>query len=275
MPHVASPELAAVARGNCGRCQSCAGNATTVHRPREAHLYNCRNLLLPLDKERDGFVFHGDNGRYDGGSRGAIRDIGAALRSRVDFRAKRLHRNNKLTGLGPNSVLPPAPGVASAMHAAHRRVALVTMQSLLNASICFVPQGDIMTTRRLFDALAAGCVPAIVRSIRGSDTSALVGNLPFPHTIDWRALAFFLAPANVDLSQREKMATGRVAACRRREAKWFDSLHSQREQLARMRRFSRAAFSTYLDVEFNPSGTVTAMLRELHYIVDDHSGIYG
>mmetsp|Transcript_36972 Transcript_36972/g.110126 ORF Transcript_36972/g.110126 Transcript_36972/m.110126 type:complete len:106 (+) Transcript_36972:1077-1394(+) len=35
------------------------------------------------------------------------------------------------------------------------------------SALCFSPQGDMMTTRRLFDALASGCVPVLMKSIGG------------------------------------------------------------------------------------------------------------
>ena len=36
--------------------------------------------------------------------------------------------------------------------------------SYRQASICLVPAGDVITSRRLFDALSAGCVPLLLRS---------------------------------------------------------------------------------------------------------------
>ena len=32
------------------------------------------------------------------------------------------------------------------------------------ASICMVPAGDVLSSRRLFDALSAACVPLLLRS---------------------------------------------------------------------------------------------------------------
>ena len=56
-------------------------------------------------------------------------------------------------------------GVPSAAHALEQLIAANTSRALLEASVCFTPQGDIMSSRRLFDALAAGCVPVTIKSI--------------------------------------------------------------------------------------------------------------
>ena len=50
--------------------------------------------------------------------------------------------------------------------------------TMLRSTFCFVPRGDTPTTRRLFDAILAGCVPVVVSD--GIDTS-----LPFPHLIPY------------------------------------------------------------------------------------------
>jgi hypothetical protein len=54
------------------------------------------------------------------------------------------------------------------------------------ASLCLCPAGDTPTSRRLYDALAAGCVPVLFEHL---DTMA--ENLPFPNVVDWSAVAVF------------------------------------------------------------------------------------
>ena len=54
---------------------------------------------------------------------------------------------------------------ASAGHVGYRQVSAATTEAMLNASLCFSPAGDMMTTRRLFDTLAAGCVPVLLKAI--------------------------------------------------------------------------------------------------------------
>jgi hypothetical protein len=51
---------------------------------------------------------------------------------------------------------------------------------------CLIPSGDTPTSRRLYDALASGCIPVVMAEF---DTYAI--NLPFQRTIDWRRLLFF------------------------------------------------------------------------------------
>ena len=56
----------------------------------------------------------------------------------------------------------------------------------LRSSTCLAPVGDTSTSRRLFEALAAGCVPVSL-----GDVGAVVRNLPFPHSVDWEAVMLF------------------------------------------------------------------------------------
>lgn len=62
----------------------------------------------------------------------------------------------------------------------------MTANKLLDSAFCFVPAGDTASSRRLFDALAAGCVPIILNAF---DASLI--NLPFVHSIDWTEIAIF------------------------------------------------------------------------------------
>ena len=56
----------------------------------------------------------------------------------------------------------------------------------LQSFTCLAPVGDTSTSRRLFEALAAGCVPVSL-----GDVGAVVRNLPFPHSVDWEAVMLF------------------------------------------------------------------------------------
>lgn len=154
LPYVATPELAAV--------------DSSAHAP----LFH-KDLVAP----RQGFVFHGDMGRWDFGVRGAMRDIASALilptpgqrAPPVSIRAALLSRGSS-SGAGetkPSTVRSTTEGTtdqhdgatlhASASHRANRNLSLSTARAMVQASLCFAPQGDTMTSRRLFDALAAGC----------------------------------------------------------------------------------------------------------------------
>lgn len=46
-----------------------------------------------------------------------------------------------------------------------RRRAAGAFHRYLNASLCLSPAGDVPSSRRLFDAMAAGCIPVLVRSL--------------------------------------------------------------------------------------------------------------
>ena len=54
-------------------------------------------------------------------------------------------------------------------------------KGMLSSTFCWVPRGDNPTSRRIFDAVAAGCIPVVV-----SDDIARY--LPFRWAIDWRAM---------------------------------------------------------------------------------------
>lgn len=67
-------------------------------------------------------------------------------------------------------------------------LANLTAEAMLRTNVCVVPEGDTWTSRRLFDALASGCVPLLVRGPRRiSERRQDEGNLPFPASIDWCA----------------------------------------------------------------------------------------
>ena len=54
-------------------------------------------------------------------------------------------------------------------------------EGMLSSTFCWVPRGDNPTSRRIFDAIAAGCIPVVV-----SDDIARY--LPFRWAVDWRAM---------------------------------------------------------------------------------------
>ena len=54
-------------------------------------------------------------------------------------------------------------------------------EGMLSSTFCWIPRGDNPTSRRIFDAVAAGCIPVVV-----SDDIARY--LPFRWAVDWRAM---------------------------------------------------------------------------------------
>jgi len=67
-----------------------------------------------------------------------------------------------------------------------RRASLQTVSSYLSSKLCPVPAGDTPTSRRLFDAMAGGCIPILFAPFED-----IAPNLPFPSSLDWKRLALF------------------------------------------------------------------------------------
>ena len=154
-------------------------------------------------------------------------------------------------------------------HEVHRNTSRYTTRAMLRAAMCFVPQGDTDTSRRLFDALATGCVPVIVKVNGGKPREAMLSNLPFHHTINWRALVHAISAGGARLGLRYEEASNWVGTCRREEASILNGWYEDATTVAQMRRNGLEAFSTALDVELNPKGVASAMLRELAYVFTD------
>lgn len=137
LPHVSSPEATRYSHAH-GRERGTVRSTVRSQRQTEAP-----------SPPRRGFVFIGDHGRFDYGARGAVRDYGRHLRAPHVFRGLRL-----MTAAG-------AAGNASrsAAHAAHRLISQNTTEEMHRSAMCFAPQGDSDTSRRL--CASAGFVPAI------------------------------------------------------------------------------------------------------------------
>ena len=76
----------------------------------------------------------------------------------------------------------------------YTRMALDYTNNLHRSQYCLVPAVDSPTSRRLFDALAAGCVPVYLGNIEKFTeelTQSGESNLPFPRTLDWSSLVVF------------------------------------------------------------------------------------
>ena len=232
-------------------------------------------------RRRKGFLFHGSHLRFDAGARGAVRDWGAYLTAPHSFQGMVLGHaghgtasGQRTAAAGGGSQRAPSPlgGVSrQAAHAIHRRISRNTSAAMLDASVCFAPRGDTDTSRRLFDALASGCVPVIVRVIGGTPSYTMLANLPFHHSINWRSLAYYLSPGLANLQGRDtvlKPSPGRMA-CRREEAALLDKWHNDEATLERMRRNAVEVFSAFLDVELHPRGVADAFLRELSHVLTD------
>ena len=121
------------------------------------------------------------------------------------------------------------------------------------ARLCLVPEGDSPMSRRLEDALAAGCVPVLYLPVDEA-TDGRRRTLPFAHTIDWREVAFFM----------------KVSDCPDRDAQWLEKVHGDVPTLERMAAAGRAAYTQYLSfgnrsraVDAAPIDMVSALLHEV------------
>ena len=127
-----------------------------------------------------------------------------------------------------------------------------------------------MTSRRLFDSLAGGCVPVIVKNIGNSRTELALGNLPFHHTISWQSIAFFLLPRSSTLADRDQpVRAGPKVQCRVGEAAWLSAKYNNTRLISRMRHDAVRAFKAHMDAWGRPAGVADAVLREMAYILDE------
>lgn len=130
-----------------------------------------------------------------------------------------------------------------------RNISLESAATYVRSDLCLVPAGDSPTSRRLFDALASGCVPVVF-----SDFEKMAENLPFKHSVDWPNIAIFagsLSCAAEDIGSSNA---------------WLHGLVQKRgsEALLATRQRGQAAFK-YLS--YHSPGIVTALLRELQPIL--------
>ena len=192
--------------------------------------------LGPAGEPRTSVVFHGHTGRYDGGQRAAVRDILRWVNGSDWLSSFRIKSN--VTAL--------------------RAQMAVTGQAMLRGALCFAPAGDTPTSRRLFEALAAGCTPIISRP-----ANQWASYLPFGAVIDWKAIAYFLSPARASLAHRHQVPAhnGSIWASRRSEAAWVDALRQQYpHQVRHVQAMGYAAFCSHLDPQGNPKGVADALL---------------
>merc|ERR1719326_813192 len=70
--------------------------------------------------------------------------------------------------------------------AGFKKVVEFTTAAYKNSKFCLVVEGSTPTSRRLFDSLAAGCVPIMIGGEEG-----IKRNLPFQKTIDWSKIVYY------------------------------------------------------------------------------------
>jgi len=281
--------LARHARAKVGSCRAPAEHARTASNARtpsgqlRAFASGTSSAELLCERQpalrrqaRAGALFHGDFERFDFGARASMRTVAESLEmvhgvhhsfsSRTDM--NRGVQSSKLPAVATeNGYLLPA-GIPAKAQVIEAAAADATARAMLNASFCYAPQGDIMTSRRLFDAMAAGCVPVVVKAIGNSIKEALLGNLPFYHSVDWRQVGLFLAPRGTSRSELPG-TPHKNSACRREESAWLYRQYSNEPLVHRLRHNAQASFEATMDIEYNPAGVVNAILQELPYIEED------
>ena len=175
-------------------------------------------------------LFHGDTGRYDKGMRGAVRDIIRFVPNSSYVSTFRLRGN------------------ATALAAVYRQ----TERDLTRARMCFCPSGDTKTSGRLYESLAAGCVPIRIDSLREDE-------LPFPKLIPWGNLTRTLNPKSMSLHQRHAPAPSSVMVYRKAEATRVKSWLADAKRLETMRIDGMSHACRYMNPA-NPLAFVDAIL---------------
>lgn len=168
--------------------------------------------------------------------------------------------HGKMDRLGPGSIRPLLKNITEGLEGTSVEdvsfygenpvlfadVTARTATTMQESTFCFVPAGDTASSRRLFDALAAGCVPIIFHQFE-----AAASNLPFAHSIDWTEIAFFAGGLGC---LRDDVAGARD---------WLRKLWQQRglEGVRRMQDLGRKVF---LDVlSYRLGDVASAMLAEV------------
>ena len=124
-----------------------------------------------------------------------------------------------------------------------------TLRGYTNAKICLVPAGDTPTSRRLFDAMAAGCVPLLLTPYED-----IIRNLPFPRAIDWSDTVLF--GGGLTCSMRDRLEE---------TIQWIQELlkPENAQKLDCMGRRAQRTFAKYLS--FRDEGVVSGLLHELKH----------
>ena len=198
---------------------------------------------------RSGLMFHGGLGRYDSGLRDTMLLLLRKVRGSVpvDTQTGEMTRGSNRSAYSRDSYAR-------------------TARSYRAASMCMVPAGDVPSSRRLFDAMSAGCVPVLVRSLHvmSYQRQTFTTSLPFPLSIDWRTVSLWLGPS-LKWVHLEKFGAS-PDDCLHKTKIWLLKWHSQNTaELETTRRNARTVFREFLDVDHNPEGIVWALLREIEH----------
>ena len=122
-----------------------------------------------------------------------------------------------------------------------------TLEAYLSSKLCLVPAGDTPTSRRLFDSMAAGCLPVLM-----APAEDIMPNLPFPKAIDWPKTV--LLGGGLGCSLRDNADA---------TIRWLQSLlePENEKKLQCMARRAQKVFLKYLTLR--DEGVVSALLHEI------------
>ena len=122
-----------------------------------------------------------------------------------------------------------------------------TLEAYLSSKICLVPAGGTPTSRRLFDSMAAGCLPVLM-----APSEDIAPNLPFPKAINWRKTVLFGGGLGCSLRDNADATIS-----------WVQSLlkPENEKKLQCMARRAQKVFLKYLTLR--DEGVVSALLHEI------------
>merc|ERR1719506_1952415 len=122
-----------------------------------------------------------------------------------------------------------------------------TLEAYVSSKVCLVPAGDTPTSRRLFDSMAAGCLPVLM-----APAEDIMPNLPFPKAIDWPQTVLF--GGGLSCSLRDNASA---------TIRWAQSLlkPENEKKLQCMARRAQKVFLKYLTLR--DEGVVSALLHEI------------
>lgn len=134
-------------------------------------------------------------------------------------------------------------------------IAQETMLNFHRSAFCLAPTGDTATSRRVFEALAAGCVPVSLGPVKD-----VVRALPFHHSVDWSKTMLFAGSMRCltkdDGAQAKLLATFLV--------KHHRNINCKQRVGCRLDQMRRIGVEGYLhNLDYHQLGIVDALLREV------------
>eukprot|EP00966_Prymnesium_polylepis_P027465 634961-Prymnesium_polylepis.1 len=125
------------------------------------------------------------------------------------------------------------------------------VQGMRNSTFCLVPRGDSPTSRRLYDAIQAGCIPVVVASKL---------QLPFESELDWRQFALFYSDEEARQDPCVLFDTLRNVSPAR--------VMELRTNLWRVRHHFSYVYASSDSTAFLPGGAIISALSEVAAAVD-------